>query len=124
MFMNSAHLHLLLNHFPTIGFVVGLGLYLVALSGKSTELERASYVIFFVIAVIAIPTYVSGNAAERALRESPGVSEVLIGRHEGAALLALIFMELTGFVAWAGLWHFHRVRQLGRWNMTAVLVLA
>ncbi len=122
--MNSAHLHLLLNHFPTIGFAVGLGLYLVALAGKSMELKRASYVILFVIAVIAIPTFVSGNAAERALRESPGVSEVLIGRHEGAALLALIFMEITGFVAWIGLWQFHRVRQFAGWNMTAVLLLA
>ncbi len=122
--MNLAHLHLLLNHFPTIGFVVGLTLYMAALASKSMELKRASYVIFFMIAVIAIPAYFTGNAAERVLRESPGVSEVLIGRHEGAALVALIFMEITGFVAWAGLWHFHRVRQLGRWNMTAVLVLA
>jgi len=29
--MNLAHLHLLLNHFPTIGFGIGLGLFVIAL---------------------------------------------------------------------------------------------
>ena len=60
---NLAHIHLLLNHFPTIGFGIGLGLFLVGLFGKNTELKRASLVILFLIAVIAIPTYVSGAAA-------------------------------------------------------------
>ncbi len=57
--MNLAHLHLLLNHFPTIGFGIGLGLFLVSLFGKNEELKRASLVILFLIAVIAIPTYLS-----------------------------------------------------------------
>ena len=65
--MNPAHIHLLLNHFPTIGFGIGLALYLVGYWNKSDDLRRASLVIFFLIAVIAIPTYVSGNAAEEKL---------------------------------------------------------
>jgi len=32
--MNFAHLHLLLNHFPIIGTMVGLGLFLISLVGK------------------------------------------------------------------------------------------
>ena len=42
---NLAHLHLLLNHFPTVGFSVGLGLYLVGLFRKSDDLKRAGLVI-------------------------------------------------------------------------------
>ena len=62
--MNLAHVHLLLNHFPTIGFGIGLALYFAALIGKKDDLHRASLVIFFLIAAVAIPTYMSGNAAE------------------------------------------------------------
>lgn len=130
--MNLAHIHLLLNHFPTIGFAIGLCLYFVALAGKSDELKRASFVIFFLIAVVAIPTYVSGNAAEETLCPPgddgpscpPGVSVARIRVHEDAALLAFSFMELTGFIAWIGLWQLRRISRLAPWSLTSVLVLS
>lgn len=122
--MNLAHVHLLLNHFPTIGFGVGLGLFLVSLFGKSDELKRASLVVFFLMAVVSIPTYVSGNAAQETITGQPGVSEALIRSHESAALLGLIFMELTGFIAWLGLWQYRRISRLPSWNVPAVLVLS
>ena len=59
--MNLAHVHLLLNHFPVIGTIIGLGLFLVSLFGKSDDLKRASLVIFLGIALLTIPTYLSGN---------------------------------------------------------------
>jgi hypothetical protein len=45
--MNLAHVHLLLNHFPTIGMIVGLGLFVGAIVAKSEDLKRASLVVFF-----------------------------------------------------------------------------
>src|SRR5690349_375933 len=111
--MNLAHVHLLLNHFPTIGFGIGLALFLVALIGKSEELKRTSFVIFFLVAALAIPTYQSGNAALETLCSlgdghdcPPGVSMAVIRAHEDAALLAFAIMELTGFIAWLGLWQY------------------
>ena len=44
--MNLAHVHLLLNHFPVIGMIIGLGLFLGSLIGKSEDLKRASLLIF------------------------------------------------------------------------------
>jgi uncharacterized membrane protein len=61
--MNFAHLHLLLNHFPIIGTVVGLGLFLVSLVGKNKDLRRASLIIFSAMALLAIPTFFSGTGA-------------------------------------------------------------
>ena len=72
--MNLAHLHLLLNHFPTIGTIIGLTLFLVSLLGKSEDLKRASMVIFLGIALITIPTYVTGSAAQEILKNSPGIN--------------------------------------------------
>ena len=62
--MNYEHLHLLLNHFPIIGSFVGLGLFLVSFFGKNEDLRRASYIIFAGIALITIPAFMSGFAAQ------------------------------------------------------------
>jgi hypothetical protein len=53
---NSAHVHLLLNHVPTIGFGIGLVLFVTGLVAKSDVLKRTSLVMFFVVAVVAIAT--------------------------------------------------------------------
>ncbi len=50
--MNYAELHLLLNHFPIIGTIVGLGLFLVSFVGKNDDLRRGSYIVFVAIALI------------------------------------------------------------------------
>src|SRR6266699_820303 len=92
--MNYAELHLLLNHFPIIGTIVGLGLFLVSFVGKNDDLRRGSYIVFVAIALISIPTFLSGFGAQLMIK-GPGVSDALLQRHQGAALLSLWFMEAT-----------------------------
>src|ERR1700688_96370 len=114
--MNFAHLHLLLNHFPIIGTIVGLGLFLVSLVGKHEDLRRASLIIFPAMALVAILAFFSGVGAQGAIRKTPGVSEALIERHQGVAMLALLFMEITGALALAGLWKSHGTSRPARRN--------
>lgn len=122
--MNLAHVHLLLNHFPTIGFGIGLALYIASILGKKDDLKRASLVIFFLIAAVAIPTYMSGNAAEEVLKDRGYSTFPLVRAHEDAALEAFIVMEITGFLAWLGLWQFRLLKRAPRWNTAVVLTLA
>lgn len=130
--MNLAHLHLLLNHFPTIGTIIGVGLFLIALLGRSDDLKRASLAIFLGIALLTIPVYVSGNAASevichaplRSACPDPSVSRAMILAHETAAFLALGLMELLGAFAWLGLWQYRRLAHLPTWNLVTVLVLS
>jgi uncharacterized membrane protein len=131
--MNLAHIHLLLNHFPTIGTIIGIGLFLVGLAAKSNDLKRASLVVFLGIALITLPTYMSGNAAQEmicitqnkaAQCNDAGVSRALIEKHEGAALLAFIFMQFTGAFAWLGLWQFRRLSRFPALSLGAVALLA
>src|SRR4051812_8466276 len=121
--MNLAHVHLLLNHFPTVGMIVGLGLFVAALMAKSDHLKRASLVIFFGIALLSIPTFASGTAAELALSRSPEVSVTMIQEHETAAFEALGFMELTGALAWLGLWQYRRLSRLPRGTVISILLM-
>jgi uncharacterized membrane protein len=124
MDLSPTHLHLLLNHFPTIGFIIGTGLFVAALIARSDHLKQASLVIFVGIALITIPTYVTGNAAQSAIRDSPNVSPVLITAHESAAFIALWLMLLTGGFAWLGLWQYRRLLRLPAWNTAVVMLLA
>jgi hypothetical protein len=121
--MDLAHIHLLLNHFPTIGNIIGGGLFVLSLIANSDDLKRASLVILLGISLIAIPTYISGNGAQDAIKSLPGVSKSLIETHEGAALVALAFMEVTGAFAWLGLWQFRRLARVPNWNLAVILVL-
>jgi len=122
--VNLAHLHLLLNHFPIIGTIVGVGLFLFSLVGKNDDLKRAGLIIFAVMALLSLPTFFSGVGAEGAIEKLPGVSEVLINRHEGAATLALLFMEITGALSLVGLWHSHEFSRPARWNVVTVLLFS
>ena len=122
--MNSVHIHLLLNHFPTIGFCIGLALFVIALVRRNHDLQQAGMVIFFVTAALTIATYVSGNDAQETIRESAGFPEAQVKAHESAALIAFVFMQATGFFAWLGLWMARRLSRIANWNLAIVLLLA
>src|SRR5258708_7230645 len=124
--MNFAHLHMLLNHFPISGTMVGLGLFLISLVGKNEDLRRGSLIIFSAMALVAVPTFFSGTGAQGAIKKLPGVSEALIERHQGAAMLALLFMEITGALALVGLWKSHGISRPARWHwsLSAILIFS
>jgi uncharacterized membrane protein len=130
--VNLAHVHLLLNHVPTVGFGIGLGLLTLSLvAGSHDDLKRASLILLFVVAILTIPAFFSGKAAEAVLRGTgeepafpPGVLPIAIQRHEDAALLAFTLMEITGGFAWLALWQWRGRARLPRWNLSAVLLLS
>jgi uncharacterized membrane protein len=134
MDLSPTHIHLLLNHFPTIGFIIGLTLYVAGLYAQSDHVKQAALVVFVGIALITIPTYTTGNAAEERLCvpaagnpnacADTGLSKALIEEHEGAAYLSLAFMIVTGGFAWLGLWQYRRIFRIARWNTFAILVLS
>ncbi len=121
--MDFAHLHLLLNHFPTVGNIIGGGLFVLALITKSDDLKRASLLVLLGISLLAIPTYISGNGAQDLIKNMPDLPKPVVASHEGAAMVALGFMELTGAFAWLGLWQFRRLERFPNWNLAVILVL-
>src|SRR6185295_3054848 len=106
--MNLAHAHLLLNHLPILGTLIALALFLVALVGNRDDLNQASLALFALMAIFAIPTYISGAGARDVIQDTQGISMDLLDTHQGAALLAFISMELTGLASVMGLWRYSR----------------
>jgi uncharacterized membrane protein len=120
--MNFVYIHLLLNHFPVIGSIIGFGLFFISLFRKNDDMRRGSLIVFAAMALIAIPAFASGKGAQLMLHGKPGISDDFMQRHEGAAMLALWFLEATGAFALAGLWQLHRRARMARWNLLAVLI--
>ncbi len=122
--MDPLHIHLLLNHFPVIGTIIGIALLLLGFFSKSDAIKRASLAVFFGIALLTIPVYLTGEPAEERVEKAVGVSKAIIEEHEDAAMPALIAMEITGFVALIGLFVSFRISRFANVSFVAALILS
>jgi hypothetical protein len=123
-FLNVAHLHLLMNHIPTVGTVIAVGLFVLSMARRSEHLLHASLEVFFGIALLALPVYVTGVAAAASIEGRPDVSMAAINAHHDAALLAFIVMEIAGLFAWLGLWQIRRIGRPSRATFVSMAVLS
>ena len=105
------HLHIVLNHFPLIGSIFVLGLLIASVYMKNDDMRRVSLILFVVLGLLAIPTYITGAAAGWAYQGRPEMSTQILDAHRDAGLLAFIFLGLTGTASWLVLW---RERRYGR----------
>jgi uncharacterized membrane protein len=122
--MDLVHIHLLLNHFPVIGMVLGLLLLIFAFLRRSNELKKVSLGIFVLLAMLAIPVYFTGEPAEKSVENLPGVSESIIEQHEEAALIALTGVIILGIVSLITLFLFRHNTQVSVWLMVLSLVIS
>lgn len=119
-----SHVHMILNHFPTIGYVIALAFYIVALVANNDTLKRSSLVVFVICSILIVPTYVTGAASMWALTVPPipEISKAVINAHRDMALATLFGVGFTGVAAWIELW---RSRYVGRFSNTSLyLILA
>lgn len=112
--MNTVHLHLLLNHLPVVGTVIGTLLLGVALLRRSDELGRISLGLFGLLGLIAVAVYLTGEPAEDAVEKLPGISDGIIDQHQDVALVATIIVGIIGAFAVGSLLIYRR-RVLPRW---------
>lgn len=122
--MNTAHLHLMLNHLPVLGTGFGLLLLVAGLLRKSEDLKRASLATFVLSALLAVPVFLTGEPASDVVERLPGVSEALIEAHEVAAKLSLVIIEVAGMGALAALLILRWKPKYARWSLPGVLALS
>jgi uncharacterized membrane protein len=119
-----SHLHLILNHVPTVGMAVAVGLLFLAFARKHEPLKHAGLEVLFIIAIVTMPAYMTGLAARLELLDRSGVSDTAMRRHHDAALAGFTVTELAGFGAWIALWQSRRRGRASPAMMAAVLVLS
>jgi len=124
MAVNLTHLHLLLNHVPTVGAVVALGLLLLAFVRRNEHLKYAGLEVLVVIAIVTLPVYITGVAARGELQDRPELSDYAMRVHQDAALAGFAVTEVAGFVAWLALWQSRRRGRAARGVVAAAMLLS
>lgn len=97
--MTGAHLHLALNHVPVIGMLFCVFLLAYGMWRESQELIGTALKAFVIVALLAIPAYMTGEPAEEAIEALPEISENLVEVHEEFAEIAFISSLVTGALA-------------------------
>jgi uncharacterized membrane protein len=126
--MNTAHLHLILNHAPIFATMFALVLIAISMTGSDRQqttssglkligssnlgawamLLRVGLWTLVVGAMLAIPAFLTGEPAEEAVEHTAGVSESMISAHESVAKFSLIFSSVLGVAALGALLRMRR----------------
>ena len=122
--MNAPHLHLLLNHVPTVGTIIAFAVFLLGFIRKEDGLKRVGLEVFCVIALLTLPAYLSGVGTQIVLEQHAEVSQEAIARHHDAAVFASLLMLFTGAAAWLALWQWRRLLRPRNGALATVLVLS
>jgi uncharacterized membrane protein len=121
-----SHVHIILNHLPTVGFVFALVFYIAALIMNNVVMKRSSLVLFVICGVLGVPTFVTGNASMWALTDPPvtGISKAVINAHRDFALFSLFGLAFTGVTSWIALWRFRHLGRFSSRSLTVILIFA
>ncbi len=97
--MNEAHFHLVVNHLPIVGILIGILVLLTGFLLKKTEVKVTALGIFVFSALASIAAFYSGEGAEEIVERIPGISETLINQHEESAELFFTVILILGGIS-------------------------
>jgi uncharacterized membrane protein len=94
--MNDAHLHMLVNHFPIIGTILGLGILITGLFIKNNAVKNTAYALFIIAALFGAFSMATGDGAEELVEDMPNIGHQIIHEHEELAEKFILVMYATG----------------------------
>lgn len=121
--MNDAHLHLVVNHFPIIVPIIGLIILVAGYITKSPVVQRTSFGVFILGALMTFPAMYTGEGAEEIAEKLPGVTDALIEEHEEKAESLAMINYLLGLLSLFGFWASLKQKTYAGYVAIAVLVL-
>jgi len=122
--MNLAHVHIVLNHIPSLGSALGLLVLLWAIFTKNDPLKKSGFGLLVIVGLATIPTYLSGNGARQLISKQPGFPVGIVEVHQNAAMLTLVAMTIAGAFAWFGLWEIRRFSRASTLTTAGTLLTA
>lgn len=122
--MNEVQIHLALNHFPVVGLILGTLVLCLSLLLKSEVGTRIGFMLLVLICIIAIPTYLSGGAAEELVEDMVGFDHDTIHQHEEAAESFIVAIAALGLLSLASLILGSKKNKLAKTASIATVILA
>ena len=119
--MNDAHLHMVVNHFPIIGTILGLGILIGGLIFKNNSIKNTAYCLFIVAALFSFASMNTGEGAEEIAEKLPDVTDQIIHEHEEAAEKLALVLYFLGAISIVGL--YLNVKKNAKANLVSFLAL-
>jgi hypothetical protein len=122
--MNAVHVHLILNHVPVVGVLLGAVVLAGALVRRHPGLQHFALWLLIAMGVLIVPTYLSGESAEEIVEPAIVDAAAWIEPHEEAAGFAGFMTVLTAAAAAATLAYGRGHSELPRRLVIVTIVVA
>ena len=119
--MNDAHLHMVVNHFPIIGTILGLGILIAGIVLKNNSVKNTAFALFIVAAIFAAFSMGTGEGAEELVEDMPSVGKKIIHEHEEMAEKLALVLYLLGLISIVGL--YMNIKNKAKANLVSYLAL-
>lgn len=97
--MNWAYVHVILNHFPIVGLIVGTLILLAGMVFKNEGIKISGLGTIIFAALMAVVVDLTGDPAKEAVKGMPDIVGSLINKHEDIASVALFLIIPAGLMA-------------------------
>lgn len=122
--MNDAHLHLMVNHFPIVGLIIGFGILISGLYFRNNGIKNTAYSVFIVAAIAAFLSMYTGEGAEELVEDMPNIGHQIIHEHEEYAEKLALILYAMGLMSILGFYLNIKVHAKARLVSIIVLVTA
>lgn len=116
--MDSVHFHLVINHLPIFGLLIGILTLIAGLLLKKTEVKLTALGIIIFSAIASIFAFYSGDSAEDIVENIAGISKALIHDHEELAESFFTFTLIIGAIAIVAF-----IAELKKWKFARYLII-
>ena len=97
--MNDAHLHMVVNHFPIIGTIFGIGILIAGIFLNNGSVKNTAYILFIIAAIFGALSMGTGEGAEEMVEDFPNIGKAIIHEHEELAEKFALVLYATGIFA-------------------------
>ena len=97
--MNGAHFHLVINHLPIVGVIIGTLVLMAGILLKKDQVKLTGLSIYISSALTATFAFLTGEGAEEVVENIAGISEKLIHTHEEYGESFLTVSIILGLVS-------------------------
>ncbi len=122
--MDALKLHLLINYYPAVGFILGTLVFLGAIRLRSLPAQRFALKLLVFFALFTLAVVLTGEIASHPTEPFSGARADALGSHKLMANAAFVAVMATGLAALTGLILGRGDHERGKSVYIIVLILA
>lgn len=122
--MNWAYIHVILNHFPIVGVIIGTMILIAGMGGKNEGVKISGLGTILFAALAGVVVDLTGDPAKEAVKGMPDIVQSLISKHEDIASISLFLLIPAGLLAALTLYSIWKKEKSIRFLTIITLVLS